>query len=274
MEPAAVLQGACRVLARRWSTPKYLAGTPIWMLVATEPMRTTAHVSQRTLLLPGPLRSGTVVVEGDEAHHGRVVLRLRPGDDVRVADGDGWCASAVVTGVGREALEIEVAGIEAVRDGPATLLTVVCAVPKGDRFADLVRGLSELGVGRFHPLICARGERPPANLDRQRRIASEALKQCRRGRALDIAAVVDVPTVARSPATRIICDPAGGPPRPGPPVATTLVIGPEGGFTDDEREALASGGQSVRLAATILRIETAALAASAVWVAAWEASRP
>ncbi|MBA2479812.1 MAG: 16S rRNA (uracil(1498)-N(3))-methyltransferase [Planctomycetes bacterium] len=231
-------------------------------------------MSLRTLLLPGPLKSGTVIVEGDEAHHGRVVLRLRPGEDIRVADGAGWCASAVVTGVGREALEIEVSAIEAVPEGPAALLGVVCAVPKGDRFADLVRGLSELGVGSFQPLVCERGERPPANLDRQRRIATEAIKQSRRSRTMEIHQPIDVQTVARSTGPRIICDPAGVPAVPGPPVATTLVIGPEGGFTDEEREALVAGGRSVRLASTILRIETAALAASAVWVAAWEASRP
>ncbi|MBA3710263.1 MAG: 16S rRNA (uracil(1498)-N(3))-methyltransferase [Planctomycetes bacterium] len=231
-------------------------------------------MSHRTLLLPTPLRAGTVVVEGDEAHHGRVVLRLRPGDDIRVADGSGWCASAVVTGVGREALEIEVAEIEEAHDGPAAQLQVVCAVPKGDRLSDLVRGLSELGVGSFHPLICERGERVPANLDRQRRIAIDALKQCRRGRPLGIGAALDISSVARLPGIRIICDPAGGAAMPGPPAATTLVIGPEGGFTDEERVALSVGSQTVRLATTILRIETAALAASAVWVAAWEASRP
>src|SRR3954469_14007814 len=179
------------------------------MLVTAEPMRTTAGVSLRTLLSPPPLRPGTLVIDGDEAHHGRVVLRLRPGDDVRVAEGEGSCAAAVVTGVGREALEVEVAGVETVAEPPAALLTIACAVPKGDRFADLVRGLAELGVGRLQPLSCERGERVPANLDRQRRVALEALKQCRRGRRMEIGPAIDVPGLAASGARLIVLDRLG-----------------------------------------------------------------
>src|ERR1700749_2999307 len=109
------------------------------MLEALAAARTTAGVNLRTLLLPAPLCRGTAIVEGDEAHHGRVVLRLRPGEDIRVADGEGFAAPAVVTGVGRSALEIEVAEPETLPAAKAELLTVAFAVPKGDRFADLVR---------------------------------------------------------------------------------------------------------------------------------------
>jgi 16S rRNA (uracil1498-N3)-methyltransferase len=243
------------------------------MLVEARLAATTSTMSLRTLLVPAPLQQGAVVVEGDEAHHGRVVLRLRPGDDVRVADGEGRAGAGVVTGVGREALEVEVGTVEALAEPAAALLTVASAVPKGDRFADLVRGLTELGVGRFRPLSCERGERVPANLERSRRIAAEALKQCRRGRRMEIAEPLDVRALVEGGERLVVLDPGGAAPQPGAPKATTLVIGPEGGLSDDELATLGAAPR-VRLAATVLRIETAALAGAAVWGAAWEGRRP
>jgi 16S rRNA (uracil1498-N3)-methyltransferase len=241
------------------------------MLVATGLMRTTVRVSQRTLLVCAPLQSGTVIIEGDEAHHGRVVLRLRPGDDIRLADGAGHAAAAVVTGVGREALEVEAAAAMAVPELAIGQLTIASAVPKGDRFADLIRGLTELGVGRYIPLDCERGERIPGNLDRARRIAAEALKQCQRGRHLEILPPMTLNGLIASGGELVVLDPQGLPARPGAVQATTLVIGPEGGLSTDESRTL-EGFPTMRIAGTILRIETAAIAAAAVWAAAWEAS--
>jgi len=248
----------------------HLYAVVVSMLEAFAAARTTAGVNLRTLLLPAPLSRGTAIVEGDEAHHGRVVLRLRAGEDIRVADGEGHAAPAVVTGVGRTALEIEVAEPETLPASTAELLTVAFAVPKGDRFADLVRGLTELGVGRLLPLRCERGERVPGNLDRVGRIAAESLKQCQRPRLPVIGPVVGLEDLAAEPGVLVICDPYGAPAAPGTATATTLLIGPEGGFTAEELALLPVRTKRVRLAASILRIETAALAAASVWVAAWE----
>jgi 16S rRNA (uracil1498-N3)-methyltransferase len=227
----------------------------------------------RTLLVPAPLAAGEVVVEGDEAHHGRSVLRLAPGEALRLADGAGRAGVGVVAAVERHRLVVTLARVDLLGDDPATLLTVAVAAPKGDRFGDLVRGLTELGVGAILPLACARGERLPT-LDRAARIAAEALKQCRRARLPTLGPVVEIPTLAGLSGQRIVLDRTGGCAQPGPPIPTVLIIGPEGGFTDDERRALRDGGvASVRLAGPVLRIETAALAAAAVWTAAWETTR-
>ena len=228
----------------------------------------------RTLLVAAPLCSGLVDIVGDEAHHGRSVLRLGEGDVVRLADGAGAVAEGVVRRVGRHAIAIEVGPVDQPPSGPAQHLTVAVAAPKGDRFADLVRGLTELGVGAILPLICERGERIPG-LDRARRVAVEALKQCRRPVLPRIGPVADFSTLKALPGRRIVLDPAGGPAQPGDPSPTVLIIGPEGGFTYDERQALlADGAVAVRLATPVLRIETAALAAAAVWSAAWEGVHP
>jgi 16S rRNA (uracil1498-N3)-methyltransferase len=229
----------------------------------------------RTLLVPAPLTTGEMEVVGDEAHHGRTVLRLRPGDALRLADGAGLAGTATVLDVGRDRLRLEVASIETAPSSSAELLTVVVAPPKGDRFADLVRGLTELGVGCIRPLRCERGEREPGNLDRVRRVAAEALKQCRRGRLPQVGPVVDIPGLAAQGGALILLDRSGSAPDSRVPRPTTLVIGPEGGLTPDEVTALrAAGATTVRLAGAILRIETAALAATAVWASAWEHHHP
>lgn len=224
----------------------------------------------RTLLVPAPLTAGPLDLDGDEAHHARSVLRLEAGDRVRLADGAGLAAEAEITACGKKGLTLLVGAPVVLDDGPASLLSVAVAPPKGDRLSDLVRGLTELGVGEIILLETERGERFPGNPDRLRRIAGEALKQCCRARLPALGAVTDIPALARSGASLTVLDRSGSPAAPGTPRPTTLVIGPEGGFTGGELAALQqAGATTVRLATPILRIETAALAAAAVWSAAW-----
>lgn len=228
----------------------------------------------RTLLLPPPLCSGDAEILGEEAAHGLRVLRLRLGETLRVADGAGRAAEAVVTTADRR-LCVRIGPVDELPPDRLAGLTIAVAPPKGDRWTDLVRGLTELGVGAILPLQCRRGERQPANLDRARRVAAEALKQCRRHCLPRIGPPVDIPALALAGGRVILCDPAGGPPAPGAPGPATIVVGPEGGLDADEVAALvAIGAERVRLAGPVLRIETAALAAAAVWAATWEHVRP
>ncbi len=227
----------------------------------------------RTLLVQAPVQTGEAVVDGDEAHHARAVLRLKVGDEVRVADGAGRAGLAVVAGIGREALCLEVTAVEELAPDRAGLITVAVAAPKGDRLADLVRGLTELGVGTIQLLQTERGERQPGNAERLRRIAAEALKQCRRSHLPEILPSCSITALAASGAVLRVLDRAGAPPRTGAPAPVTLVVGPEGGLTVAElAELAAAGAVAMRLAGPILRIETAALAAAAVWAAAWEST--
>jgi 16S rRNA (uracil1498-N3)-methyltransferase len=229
----------------------------------------------RTLLVAPPVTTGLMMVDGDEAHHGRTVLRLKPGDDLRLADGAGVAGTGTVHAVERHAILVQITSVEAVPEPAAALLTVAVAPPKGDRLGDLVRGLTELGAGRIRFLDCERGERQPGNPERLTRIAAEALKQCRRGRLPQIGPQVDIPGLAVVGGRLIVLDRSGAAPDTGSPQPTTLVIGPEGGLTGGELAALnAMGAASVRLAGPILRIETAALAATAVWASAWEHHHP
>ena len=224
----------------------------------------------RTLLVPAPLAAGPLVIEDDEAHHGISVLRLREGDALRVADGAGLRGEATVTAVERRRIHLVVEGVHAPAEPRASLVTVALAAPKGDRAGDAVRALTELGVGAIWFVACERGEREPS-LERMGRIAREALKQCRRARLPVLRVGVPVAELAALGPTLRLMDPAGGAAWPGEPAPAVLAVGPEGGFTDGERSTiLAGGGVAVRLAAPILRIETAACAAAAVWAAAWD----
>ena len=224
----------------------------------------------RRLLTAESLQAGPLVITGEEAHHARNVLRLRVGDQVYVHDGAGYRAAATITDLGRHALSLALEQPESVPDSAASGIHVVTAAPKGSRFEDLVRGLTELGVGQISPLRCQRSVRDP-NLERAERVAAEALKQCGRGRLPKIGPVVDFSSCQNLPQPRILLDPAGGLARPGAPGKVTLMIGPEGGFTAEERaQLLDQGAVAVRVAGPILRIETAALAAAAIWASAWE----
>lgn len=224
----------------------------------------------RTLFAPAPLAVGELCLDPDESRHAAAALRLTAGDAVRLVDGAGGVGEGVVSATGRR-VSVRVERVRREPPGPAWPLAVAVCPPKGDRWDELLRALCELGVGRILPLQAARSVRRLSGTARERRVLREALKQCRRAWLPELAAPAGLAAVASAPARRILLDPGGGRPQPGRPEPTVLIIGPEGGFSDEELAALeAAGAERVRLTDGILRIDTAALAAAAVWAAAWE----
>lgn len=224
----------------------------------------------RTLLVDDLGTEADIPVEGDEAHHARASLRLKPGDPIRLVDGRGGSAIGAVADIGRHRVRVTVDHREQAEPGRCQALTICCAAPKGSRFEDLVRGLTELGVGAIQVLRCERSVRDPT-LERARRVAGEAIKQCGRPWLPQVGPVVDFTALAKVDGRIILLDRDGGAPCPGVPRPTTIVVGPEGGLSATERDQLLGwGAEPVRLAEPILRIETAALAAAAVWACAWE----
>lgn len=207
---------------------------------------------------------GPVVPDADTEHHLRRVLRLRSGATVGATDGAGrWRLTTVVADRGSD-LALDPAGpveVEALRPAP---ITIASAIPKGDRFEWLVQKVTELGVDRLVLVDAERsvvrwsGDRVDKQLVRARRIAEEALRQSRRVWRLEIVGPV--------PAASVLADLAVA--EPGGRALTSgdraVAIGPEGGWSDAE---LALAADRVRLGDTILRTETAAVAAAALCVA-------
>lgn len=199
-------------------------------------------------------------LEPDDRHHLERALRLRPGDLITVADGRGRWRPC------RFGAELEPSGEIVVEPPPAPPVTVAFTVVKGDRPEWTVQKLTELGVDVIVPMHAERsvvrwtGERADRHVARLRRVAREAAMQSRRSRLPVVEEVATFAGVVGRPHARLAA-PGGRAPRGGD---AFVLIGPEGGWTDGE---LASGVPVIGLGPTILRAETAAVAAGVLLTA-------
>lgn len=220
---------------------------------------------------------GTVVVDGSEGWHAATVTRLRVGEAVVLTDGEGGRADGVVTGTGRDRLEVSVGAVDH-SPPPKPRFVVVQALPKGDRGEIAVETLTEVGVDVVVPWAAARcvtrwrPERAAKSLERWRTAGRTAAKQSRRTwhpvvtplattdevavllRTASLAAVLHEEATAKLSAAAV--------PEVGEVV---VVVGPEGGVTPEELAAFSDAGASAyRLGDSVLRTSTAGTAALAV----------
>jgi len=217
---------------------------------------------------------GTIELRGAERHHLVDVLRRGVGAEVRLFDGSGEERRARVAEITREGVVLAIEGH--IQPRRTVGHAVAVAVPRAATFDLLVRYATELGMEALVPLRTARGVvriEGESRRGRWERIAAEAAKQCGRATRLRIPAPCGLEEFCRSDAGRwpgrLVAVPEAGVPLaraigevPGPIV---VAIGPEGGFTDAERTAAEVGGfVPVRLTETILRVDTAAVAAMAL----------
>ncbi|MCA9285947.1 MAG: 16S rRNA (uracil(1498)-N(3))-methyltransferase [Phycisphaerales bacterium] len=218
-----------------------------------------------------PSVGGHARLEGDEARHAGS-RRLRDGESAVVFDGAGTVGEAVVTERGRT---LQVTSVRRVERG-APEIEVATALPKGDRAATLLDMGTQLGMDVFTPLETARSVVSPTDNARRRweRVCVEACKQSRRAWLPRIGPTVPPERAAEQALERgaalLLAD------REGAPVSSVLdslrhcerlcvFIGPEGGFTDAERDAIrAAGAHGIRLAEGVLRVETAVVAVVAL----------
>lgn len=204
------------------------------------------------------------VLDDGDFHHLSRVLRLRDGQIVTCCDGRGAWRPYAWTSAGLRA-----SGDVAVESAPSPALCVAVSPVKGDRIDDAVQRLVEIGIDRVVVLaalersVVRRGDdRAAAHLDRVRRIVRAAAMQSRRLHLPIVEGPVSFDDVVASDGVAV-AEPGGGTPWS---EVTTVVIGPEGGFTPDE---VARAHRSVSLGGSILRAETAALVAGARLVAHW-----
>ncbi|MER7857509.1 16S rRNA (uracil(1498)-N(3))-methyltransferase [Amycolatopsis japonica] len=228
-----------------------------------------------TAALPG---SGRTTLDGEEARHAATVRRLRVGERLVLSDGEGGMARCVVEAVqaGRDAaltLAIEEHWIE---EPPALRVIVAQALAKGDRGELAVELATEAGADAIVPWRAARsvarweeGTRGDKALTRWRTTARAAAKQARRAHVPEVAEPAttrELAELAQTVSRALVLEsgittrlteielPAQG--------DILLVVGPEGGITDEELNTLTdAGATAIRLGPTVLRTSTAAAVA-------------
>ena len=215
-----------------------------------------------------------VTLEGASANYLGNVLRLQPGSKVKLFDDQTGEWLSTVDEVGRKRVALTIDARLRPRE-PVPDLWLLFAPIKRGRIDWLVEKATELGVARLVPVTTRRTVVDRLNLERLRAHMIEAAEQCERTAlpTLDPARPLDK-VLSDWPETRTLyfADEGGGEPlaaaaRPGP---AAILVGPEGGFTDDERTAIRTMPQvtAVGLGPRILRADTAAIAAISLWMAA------
>lgn len=226
---------------------------------------------------PTTFTDGTVDLRDEEFHHLAHVLRKSAGDMVEIFDGRGGAARCRITEVGRREAKLQVEEpLQTVSDHGITI-TLASAVPKGDRAKWLVEKLTELNVARWTPLKTERSVVDPqgTKLDRLRQTVIAACKQCGRNQLMQLCDPLPLDawiSTSQSGGRILVADASGEQINDvlerltiQKPASLHVAVGPEGGFTADERDsACAAGATLISLGASILRVETAAVAAAAV----------
>ncbi len=227
--------------------------------------------------------SGPVTLPAEVARH-LDVLGLGAGNEVTLFDGAGREAIAKVISVGKKSAEAQVVRVGQSSREAAVQVTLATAVPKGRRMDTLVRMCAELGVRRIVPLVAKRsvvrlplGDEGAGKLDRWRTISVAASEQSGRNVLAEVSAAASLKSLLAAKGEfdlAVILHPAADAPTLPALLASRagaksllLILGPEGGFTDDEVAlAVSQGAHPARLTRSILRIETACVAAVAVAV--------
>ncbi len=224
----------------------------------------------------------TVRLDGAEGRHAVSVRRLAPGEPVDLVDGRGRRVRGVVSAiVDRQAVDVTVQGVE--DEAPSIpWITVVQALPKGDRGELAVELLTEVGVDEIVPWAAQHSvtrwsaDRAERGQRRWSDTLTAAAKQARRAQfpvLAPLAATADVVTRIAAVDVALVLHEAAPVRMPDVGIAGArtilLIVGPEGGLTADEVSAFtAAGARVVRLGPTILRTSSAGMAAAAVLLAA------
>ena len=228
---------------------------------------------------PNQLAEPLVTIQGSEAHHIKNVLRLKAGNTIKLFDGTGFVYEATIIKLSANMVQVEVQHKSKAAMNEGVQIIVGQAYLKERKMDDLVRKLCELGVSHWIPFFSQRSIPRPderkltARSQRWRRIATEAVKQCRRINALQIGEAqsfedvlafgesCDLKLVFWENESKPLCvDVASNSEQPIRKIL--LVLGPEGGFTEQEIQMMVNSGFVVAgLGPRILKAETATLAA-------------
>jgi len=232
------------------------------------------------LFVPQPLSDGlALTLDGPSANYLGNVLRLGPGGQVKLFDDRSGEWLAEIEESGKKRVSLRVGSLLRPRE-PVPDIWLLFAPIKRGRIDWLVEKATELGVARLVPVVTRRTIVERVNVERLRAHAIEAAEQCERTALPELAEPIKLDAMLRDwPEERALyfADEAGGVPLATAVTAgpAAILIGPEGGFTDEERAAIIALPQAkpVSLGPRILRADTAAVAALSIWMSAagdWE----
>lgn len=258
-----------------------MPATPAW------PPKSAPRLFVENALVGGQVLS----IDGQQGHYLAKVMRVSPGDAVILCDDVTGEWLAVVVDAGKRAVSLTVS--EKLREREAVPDFWLCpALLKKDRFDMVLEKATELGIAAIHPVVTRRCVADKLNPERARFIVTEAAEQCARTALPSLAQPKKLDALLRDwPANRLLffADEEGGQPaaeaftftrypeRGDGAHKAAILIGPEGGFDDAERGAIRAHplARAISLGPRILRGETAALAATALWMGLagdWDAS--
>ncbi len=233
---------------------------------------------------PRQVGTDTITIEdrNDLKHMGKV-LRLQIGDEVEIADGCGWEYRTRILSLDQEEALLTILDKQKCSSEPATRITLYQGIPKQSKMETIIQKCVELGVDRIVPVFMDRTivvdkGNFARKIDRWQKVASESVKQCRRGMIPEVTEAVKMKQVleqlTEDPFDLILIPYEN---EEGTTLKDVLrsfagearniavIIGPEGGFSQQEVDAVtAAGGHSVTLGKTTLRTETAGMAAIAM----------
>ena len=241
-------------------------------------------VMNRFFVRPEDVLAGEVVIKSrEDIRHITKVLRLKKGAVLEVSDSEKWEYTVRLCSVAEDELRGEIVDRQKFSAEPSLRVTLFQGIPKQGKMETVIQKSVEIGVHGIVPVFTVRtvvscGENSAKKTERWRKIAGEAVKQCRRGivpevgESISFTQMVDLfgdgrfdvvvfpyeneETVSIKDVLRSLGE---------KPANMAVTIGPEGGFSDDEAETLKNAGtRSVSLGKTILRTETAGLVAIAM----------
>jgi 16S rRNA (uracil1498-N3)-methyltransferase len=233
---------------------------------------------------PQPLVPGSVVDLPDAVAHHLHVVRQQAGDELVLFNGDGGQARARLVEIGKRRASAEVLALDAVDVELPFRVTLAQGLPEGTKMDWIVEKAVELGAAGIVPLAAQRsvvrlsGERADKRRAHWQGVVVSASEQCGRNR---LAAVQPIQEFQRwlgqdaDGGVRILLSPRADASlaawtRATPARDVTLLVGPEGGFTDQEEDAArATGALALSMGPRVLRTETAGLAALAILAAGW-----
>lgn len=251
---------------------------------------------RRFFVPPENVGETTIIIDDrNDLHHMIKVLRLSEGDRITISDSQEWEYQAELVRLDSDEAEAAILDKQRFTAEPETKITLFQGIPKQGKMELIVQKAVELGVSDIVPVFMKRtvvadkgnfGKK----IQRWQKISDEAVKQCRRGVIPEVHDAVKmdevlrrfggfdmvlfpyenedgttIKDVLRAAVSQGCSEGSDGSGAAARPVKVAVVIGPEGGFSDEEAEAVvAAGGLSVSLGKTTLRTETAGLAAIAM----------